>query len=295
MKFDQYVVVDWSASSSPRRGADSVWIALADDDAVTSSNPRTRHAAQRELVSILQGPASTLLCVDFSLGYPAGTAAALGLEGWPWASMWGLLHAAISDDERNRNNRFDVGAGLNELMTGTAEPFWGCPPKQASDVLPTKKPERFLRAGETGDQPSEWRVVEKRLRSVGLRPSSAWQLLGAGSVGSQSLVGIPVLESLRRRFGARVHVWPFEGGPTPPPTRPGSIVIAEIWPSMREIEDDVTRVRDALQVEASVRWLRRLGVDGRLEAIFEPQIRADLVDAVRHEEGWVLGVMVADD
>ena len=28
--FDQYMIIDWSAANSPKRGKDSIWIARAD-------------------------------------------------------------------------------------------------------------------------------------------------------------------------------------------------------------------------------------------------------------------------
>ena len=46
-----------------------------------------------------------------------------------------------------------------------------------------------------------FRAAEEVLRSQGRRPFSSWQLFGAGAVGSQSLLGIPMLDRLRRRFG----------------------------------------------------------------------------------------------
>lgn len=61
-----------------------------------------------------------------------------------------------------------------------------------------------------------------------------WKLYGAGSVGSQALVGIPVVRRLRYdpRFHAFSRVWPFETGFTRQPTPDGgpSIVHAENFP-----------------------------------------------------------------
>ena len=135
--------------------------------------------------------ATTLIGVDFSLGYPAGTAAALGVRGAPWSAMWAMLAEQIVDDERNRNNRFAVAAELNEQLTGSAAPFWGCPPSCGRNV-----PDQH-EAAVRGDSLGEFRSVEAALRSRGHRPFSSWQLLGAGAVGSQSLLGIPMLDRMR--------------------------------------------------------------------------------------------------
>ncbi|MGA9275979.1 MAG: hypothetical protein WBV89_03435, partial [Ilumatobacter sp.] len=79
--FDRIVVIDWSASSRPVLGRDSIWIGVAVPGAgeVVTSNPPTRAAASRELEELCRRPGRTLLGADFSLGYPSGTAAALGL------------------------------------------------------------------------------------------------------------------------------------------------------------------------------------------------------------------------
>ena len=113
--FDRFVVVDWSAHSTPKRGRDSIWIAVVDGGGLSVSNPSTRVAAQQCLVELIASDPSTrtMIGVDFSLGYPAGTAEALGLEGCPWHSMGDLLSGSIIDDDRNVNNRFEVASALN--------------------------------------------------------------------------------------------------------------------------------------------------------------------------------------
>ena len=159
---------------------------------------RTRQPGRRrcaDLDSLCRGPGRTLLGVDFSLGYPAGTAEALGLSGTPWRAVWTLLSALVVDADDNANNRFEVAADLNRRIGGGPGPFWGCPPSRRSPTLTTTKTRP--------DPLAEWRIVEAELRRGGHRPFSGWQLLGVGSVGSQSLVGIPRLAALERSLRAR--------------------------------------------------------------------------------------------
>ncbi|HYN33120.1 MAG TPA: hypothetical protein VES40_10890, partial [Ilumatobacteraceae bacterium] len=203
--FDRFVVVDWSANSTAKRGRDSIWIAVRDHVGATVSNPSTRAEAERMLVEELAGDARVLLGVDFSLGYPNGTAAALGLAGAPWEALSAELSRTVTDDDRNRNNRFVVASQLNARFGAGPGPFWGCPPSAATDALSTTKPPSGPLA--------EWRTVESVLRREGHRPFSSWQLLGAGAVGSQSLLGIPMIVRLRERFGGRLSVWPFSVEP----------------------------------------------------------------------------------
>jgi len=284
--FDRIVVVDWSAASRPKRGRDSIWMATIGDGECAIENIATRRACEHRLAHLLVADRHrTLLGVDFSLGYPAGTAAALGLGGSPWCAMWDLLESAVADDDRNVNNRFAVAADLNRRLGGGPGPFWGRPrTKQSGSLTTTKAP--------TGGLP-EWRAVERMLRAAGRRPFSSWQLLGAGSVGSQSLVGIPVLERLRRRGGDRVHVWPFSTGLAVPSLAAGGLVIAEVWPSLVDVTSAAggSAVRDAVQVDGLARELADVDRRGQLPGLFTPAVEPAARRAVVAEEGWVLGAL----
>jgi hypothetical protein len=132
--FDRFVVVDWSANSTPKLGRDSIWIGVCDGfghrtGEVSVTNLATRSSAEAFLVDLLESDptSSTLLGVDFSLGYPAGTATALGLTGTAWSAMWALLAEQIHDDDRNANNRFAVAATLNQRLTGGRSAVLGMP------------------------------------------------------------------------------------------------------------------------------------------------------------------------
>ncbi len=285
--FDRFVVVDWSASSTPKLGRDSVWIGVYDRlGDVSTTNLATRDAATAFLVDVIESDPSsrTLIGVDFSLGYPAGTAGALGVAGTPWSAMWALLAGQLDDDSRNANNRFAVAAALNQRLTGRAAPFWGCPPSAACAYLARTKPRG-------PNALAEFRTTEIVLRSQGRRPFSSWQLLGAGAVGSQSMLGIGRLHDLRRRFDCRLEVWPFTTGLGAPTVGDGGIVVAEIWPSMLANDDSEEAVRDAAQVRVAVRWLAGLDEHGELAELFSPVLSADVTAAVVGEEGWVLGVV----
>ena len=286
--FDRIVIVDWSANATPKRGRDSIWVAQLTGGELQVANPPTR-AAAIALLSDAVGEAHrsgdrVLVGVDFSLGFPAGTAGALDLDGGDWSAMWSMLADRVHDDERNRNNRFELASQLNGRIAATTPgPFWGCPPRRATRHLTTTK------------VPAEplptWRAVESLLRARGLRPFSAWQLLGAGAVGSQSLRGIAAVAGLVDALRARsigVDVWPFTSGfgvPTAP------VVVAEIWPSLIELdESDAATVRDRRQVVSLATHLASID----LAAYFAPACRADLdretIAAALGEEGWILGV-----
>lgn len=229
----------------------------------------------------IEAPGRVLVGVDFSLGYPTGFAEALGLTGTAWRQTWTLLAQLIDDDRRNANNRFRVASELNGRVgeASAAGPFWGCPPGQRSTVLTSTKV--------SPDPLPEWRLVEAVLRQRGHRPFSSWQLLGAGSVGSQSLTGIASLAPLLDEHAGQVDVWPFTTGLSAPQRR---VVIAEVWPTMFELPPLGGRVRDDQQVRTVAEALFAAARQGALGSWFSPNVGgADRLRSVEREEGWILG------
>ena len=286
--FDRYVVVDWSARNAPATGADSIWIAdLALDGPAVLSNPATRAGALRELIDTIEDSAHQrlLIGVDGSLGYPVGSAALFGLVGVPWQAMWQMVAELSSDDARNRNNRFEVASELNRRANSGPGPFWGCPPRHVGEHLAATKPPGF--------EVDEFRHAERRLRAQGLHPASCWQLLGAGSVGGQTLTLLPIIAELADRSADRVDVWPFADGLTVPNVDPGGVVVVEVWPTLFVDPDrlDRTLVKDAAQVRSVATALRDADRCGDLEAWFRPELSGPEVADVVSEEGWVLGVV----
>lgn len=86
--FDAYLAIDWSANSTPKTGADSIWIAWGkwhQGDLVVGelANPSTRGKATALVVDLLRelvaGGARVLAGFDFAYGYPRGLAKALSL------------------------------------------------------------------------------------------------------------------------------------------------------------------------------------------------------------------------
>jgi precorrin-8X/cobalt-precorrin-8 methylmutase len=283
--FDLHVMVDWSARSTPTTGTDSVWIAARgiDGDELLE-NPPTRARAARVLDELIDRSwrgtvPRVLLGIDVGLGYPQGTAAALGLDGTPWSSMWENLTARLVDDDRNANNRFEVAADMNRRAGGGAGPFWGCPAARASDVLTVHRPP----PGPLG----ALRSCEHALTAAGFRPASMWQLAGAGSVGGQSLTAIPVLQRIRRDR-RDVEIWPFSTGLRAPREGDGRIWIAEVWPTMFGVDLGLHAVRDAAQVLHVARQLSAEDGAGRLWRWFCPDVGPTDRDVVEAEEGWTL-------
>lgn len=285
-EFDSVVIVDWSSASAPKTGKDSIWIAwhAAGEDAPRAlDNPPTRAAAEAALLALLTAEAEAgrrvLVGFDFPFGYPEGFAeAAFAAPGWH--PVWAALCEHVHERPGNLNNRLAVAAEINRRLPGDG-PFWGHPPTQRHDGLPTLKPKG-------GAALPEWRAAEAEARARGAQPKSCWQLNGAGAVGGQVLTGIPAVARLRGALDGSAQVWPFETGLAEPEA---AIVFAEIYPSLVPLSPREGEPKDAAQVRAAAAHFLALQSARRLAPLFtapgaEPGIRT----AVATEEAWILGL-----
>lgn len=291
--FQQYVMVDWSAAASPKKGADSIWYAhyICDEDGlrrVALENPTTRAAATGALADLLAGALAqdedsrVLVGFDFPFGYPKGTAEALGLTGLLWRQLWSFLSERIEDDDRNANNRLPVAAALNRQLSEGGFPFWGHPHGQVHDGLPTRKPANY-----GGDRLAERRLIENRVPGA----KTVWQLNGAGSVGGQVLTGIPRVWQLRTdpRLAFTTQIWPFETGLDDQPQ--ARIVLAEAYPSIVAPLVLEGLPKDAGQVCALAEHLAgEDSADRLLELMQGGKIGDDKRRIIELEEAWILGI-----
>ena len=297
--FDAYVIADWTAAEGKKLGENSVWIGVAKRDVrfrlyTETHNVATRAEGEALLGSILADHRKrgdrVLVGFDFSLGYPQGTAARLALKDAPaWSAMWKYLSANIVDKADNTNNRYQVAAKMNRLMTDEAWPFWGAPANQAQRWLTTTKPPQG-----SGDIP-EYRATENAVRKGRLQPKSNWQMHGAGAVGGQTLVGIPAVRRLLESLGASAAVWPFGTGwraLDAADVEPLSMLVAEVWPSMWPTTVAEGEFKDQAQVRTTALAFAELDDKGELAKAFGPPRDAspELIEQVEQEEGWILGV-----
>jgi len=288
--FDTFAMVDWSAATVPRTGRDSIWICWHTRDSEELENPPTRHAAKSILGDWLAAAVGRgeriLLGFDFPFGYPAGFAARLGLSGPPWRAVWDEIAGLIEDTEGNGNNRFQIAADINRRVSGDCFPFWGRPSGFDTPFLGSKHHRRH-----DSDGLAERRIVDLHIPSA----QPCWKLLGSGSVGGQALTGIPVARALRDdpRWIDRARVWPFETGLQPP--EHGSIVIAEVYPSLWAVSPAEGEPKDAAQVRSVARFFAESDRAGKLAALFagDPNLTPDQRHWVETEEAWTLGVTAA--
>ncbi len=288
--FQAYVMVDWSAASKPSTGPDSIWIGVMKRNvrfqmAFDSHNPPTRAEAEKQLNGILDDlrrkSERVLVGFDFPFGFPRGTAAALKLQGEPWRALMEFAAKEVKDKPDNTNNRFQVGAKMNRLMTAEAFPFWGAPARDEQTMLSAKRPREHGPA----DLP-EFRYADEAARGA----SSIWKLYYQGSVGGQALTGIPVVKRLRDARAAKL--WPFETGwraLAPADVADTEAVFAEIYPSMFAAKPQAGEVKDQAQVRAACERFNALDEKGQLGALFGPSKDDARRETIEREEGWVLG------
>ncbi|RAN37117.1 hypothetical protein [Hyphomonas pacifica] len=298
--FDAYIMVDWSAASKPVTGKNSIWIGILARDArlrfqYQSANIETRLKARAFLDGIiakLTGRGDrVLLGFDFALGYPAGTADALGLDlsdRAPWQAMHAHLASKLKDKADNSNARYAIAAGMNYAISKGPFPFWGAPARDVVSTLSDKKPEF-----ESQSLP-EFREIETYLRANKLgQPKSVWQLAYTGSVGSQSLTGIPHVHGLREAF-PNSRVWPFEfpDGELSDETLDGiKVVMTEVYPSLIKAKPEKGETPDAAQVREIARHYSELDEKGQLGAPISTNNSLDegKISKIQSEEGWILG------
>ena len=276
--FDRIVMVDWSAAAVPTTGRDSIWVS---DGGPAPINMATRSEAMAWLCEVarqvLRAGQRMLIGFDFAFGYPQGVAVRFGRG---WRSLWSWVASQVTDGDRNENNRFAVAEAFNRRFPDAQGPLWGHPPGRRYADLSAGKPHR------RPDGIAERRHVERLVPSA----SPVWKLAYAGAVGSQSILGIARLEHWRRdpEFADAITVWPFETAFDQMDRRP--IVLAEIYPSLFQIQAHDGEVKDAAQVRTLASGFAALDRVDRLRPHLSGPGAGKARDAALVEEGWIMGV-----
>ncbi len=252
MSFDTFLMVDWSGGNDrgPKPKKDAIWTCVARGG--SSDEPiyhRNRQNAEAWITTLLDDELAAGRRVfagfDFAFGYPNGFGERLIGTDEPFA-IWDWFAERV-EDKPTANNRFDLAGEINGLFSGVG-PFWGNGLQRDIPDLPRKGRDRH------GHGMNEKRAAENIAKGA----FPVWQLAGAGAVGSQVIMGLPMLARLRRRFDTALRVWPFEPLDSP-------VAIVEVWPSLIAKAVAATmpegRVKDAHQVALLAEVLSRLPLD----------------------------------
>ncbi|WP_371810272.1 gephyrin-like molybdotransferase Glp [Ruegeria sp. HKCCD8929] len=264
--FRTFAMVDWSGGNDtgPTPRKDAIWACVVrDGNAVEPVYLRNRALAENWLADLIEAETSAgrrlFLGFDFPFGYPRGFARALTGSDDP-LTLWDWFEARIEDAPK-ANNRFDLAGEINRRFGGRG-PFWANGLKRDIEGLPRRK--------DTYHNPFPDRRAVEHLAKGSF---TCWQMAGAGAVGSQVMMGLPVLTRLCRRFAGQVAVWPYEALDKP-------VAFVEIWPSLTLGAAPEGRIKDAWQVEQVALDLAHL----------PPEDLARQLDVSAAEEGWILGV-----
>lgn len=134
-------------------------------------------------------------------------------------------------------------------------------------------------------------MVERYLKGKKYRIMNVWQLLGRGSVGSQTLTGLKALYELHSEAGLKdpVKFWPFD---TQWNQDLDGIILTEVWPSLNNISAYTHPIKDARQVLACRDWILEHDARNTLVDLFKAPACLSTADRqkCRQEEGWILGV-----
>jgi hypothetical protein len=180
------VAVDWSGAKS--RSQQNLWVAELDSDDLSSVTIRPGGSREEVTDHLLRQAARTegiVVGLDFAFSLPA----------------WFLEHLGVDDARALWDRVADEG---EQWLQECRPPFWG--------RSGTKRPDLI----------DHFRRTDREVPAVaGVRPKSVFQISGAGTVGTASLRGMPVLKKLRQ---GGYSVWPFDPVRLP--------LVVEIYPRL---------------------------------------------------------------
>jgi len=220
------VGVDWSGAADPRAAARTIWLAVVEDGRIVGlETGRGRAATIARLIELVFEEPETVIGLDFCFSAPAWFLDQMGMRSA--GELWRWAEAGCARD--------------SAFVLSRDAPFWG--------------PGIRVRPPRAGDP---LRRTEHEVARPGAQPGSIFQLSGPGSVGAQSLHGMPGLLAL---CDAGVSIWPFD-----PPRLPCAV---EVFPRVmaRVLSPDAAHVSGrGLRRDVCARYADALGdVRGVLE------------------------------
>ena len=219
-----------------------------------------------------------MLCgFDFSYAFPQGFWNTLTGRGENWTDVIrdlteGIpqLPAISEKPEPNARQWAEIANKKLSHSLGTG-PFWGSGFAQLKDPRFPYSKSPF----------KEYRLAEQRKSSF----QPIFKLGGNGSVGLQSLCGIPYIHNIRTTCVQQkvpLHCWPFDGWDP----EGSSHFLLEFYPALFN-DGAKSHASDAL---ACVTWAIEEDSQGRLKNFFTPDL-SESEKAQAAIEGWVLGIL----
>lgn len=166
------VAIDWSGNASLSGQRRHIWMGVADEGVLVSlENGRSRSEVVDALLRMAAAADELIVGLDFAFAFPLWFVRQRGLEDVE--DLWDLVEVEGE-----------------QWLDACPSPFWGRPGVRRPDLS------------------EHLRATESACAGVGgIRPKSAFQIGGAGAVGTGSVRGMPFVARLRR---SGFHVWPFD-------------------------------------------------------------------------------------
>jgi hypothetical protein len=256
--FARFIGIDYSGAETPDAGLKGLRIYVAEGEPLPVEVPPpplsrrywTRKGIAEWLVERLAEEAPTLVGIDHGFSFPLRYFELHGLlPDWPAFLDDFQLHWPTDQDHTYVDFVREGVCGNGAARIG--DPRWR-------------------------------RLTEQRAGGA----KSVFHFDVPGSVAKSTHAGIPWLRFIRRRLGACVHFWPFDGWDIPA----GRSAIAEVYPALWSRgfanEGRTGDQHDAFSIAA---WLSRADRDGDLAALLNPDLSSS-ERTLAHVEGWILGV-----
>ena len=289
-RFEHFIAIDWSGAVGERHVGIALAVAAAGFAAPEIVRPGHRWS-RAEVADwlVTQAPANTLIGLDLGISLPFADRGAF-LPGWSASpadarSLWALVERTCAGDPH---------LGVSSFV-------------DHPEAAPHFRRHGGREGRDFGGGRGRFRVTERVQETLGCRPYSNFNLVGAAQVGKSSLTGMRLLH----RVGDHVPVWPIEPLPAT-----GSVIV-EIYTTIaamaagrapgRSKMRTIGEVNAALTALGSVplpsafgpattpiddhradalvtaAWLRCSGEDPRL---WQP---STLTTAIARTEGWTFG------
>lgn len=254
--FNRYIGINYSGAETPDSGLATLRVCLAEGGAAPGEvpSPDRRHWSRSDiaewLVNRLDEEVPTLIGINHAFSFPIPYFQKHGLApDWP-AFLDDFQHHWPTDGD------YIYVDFIREALYGNA-------------------------AARMGD--SRWRrLCEERAG----REKSVFDLNYPGSVAKATHAGLPWLRFIRRRLGARVHFWPFDGWKVPA----GRSAIVEVYPALwRDNFPTAGRARHQHDAYCTAAFLSGADRMQALQMLLEPDLPSP--EKVQAQiEGWILGV-----
>ena len=286
-RFEHFAVIDWSGENVARPKGLAVALASRGDAPpalLRSAEPWSRESILRWIESLAEARSDILIGLDLSPAFPFADAGAY-FPGWDRSpsdahALWALVDALSADSPHLSAAGFLAEPkALRHFRTQTA----------TGEAFPPGK--------------GRMRVCEEHQATMGLSPTSCFNLIGASQVGKSSLTGMRVLYRLK----CRAPIWPIYPAPAEGP------MLIEIYTTIAARAAGIGKGRSKMRDERSLTgalaalgsrppatlaryddhstdalltaaWLRAVADD---PALWSPPA---LTPQIARTEGWTFGV-----